>query len=111
MTRAIQKYNFIYFGQVFQKFWKYKCNLTTFWHGLLPNIAMSRVSGKNLSFPYLKSYCPLNFRKSHQISWFCCIPNGSYKEDNLKEGRICPPPHMWNGVKKRFWSCLKLKHN
>ena len=56
---------------------------------------------KNLSFPYLKSYCPLNFRKSHQISWFCCIPNGSYKEDNLKEGRIClppPPPPMWNRV-------------
>ena len=54
---------------------------------------------KNLLFPYLKSYCPLNFGKSHQISWFCCIPNGSYKEDNLKEGRICPPPPMWNRVK------------
>ena len=47
---------------------------------------------KNLSFPYLKSHCPLKFRKSHQISWFCCIPNGSYKKSNLKEGRICPPP-------------------
>ena len=46
---------------------------------------------KDLSFPYIKSHCPLNFRKSHQISWFSCIPNGSYKEDNLKEGRICPP--------------------
>ena len=45
---------------------------------------------KNLSFPYSKSYCPLNFKKSHQISGFCCIPNGSYKEDNLKEGRIPP---------------------
>ena len=45
---------------------------------------------KNLSFPYLKSYCPLNFRKSRQISWFCYIPNRSYKEDNLKEGRISP---------------------
>ena len=44
--------------------------------------------GKHLSFPYLKSYCPLNLRKSHQISWFCCIPNGSYKKDDLKEGRI-----------------------
>ena len=53
---------------------------------------------ENLSFPYLKSYCPLNVRKSHQISWFCCIPDGSYKEDNLKEGRICPPP-IWNRVK------------
>ena len=46
---------------------------------------------ENLSFRYLKSYCASNFRKSHQISWFCCIPNGSYKEDNLKEGRLCPP--------------------
>ena len=32
---------FIYFGQVFQKLWQYECNLTTFWHGLLPNMAMS----------------------------------------------------------------------
>ena len=38
-------------------------------------------------FKYLKSCCPLNFRKSHQI---LCIPNGSYKEDNMKKGRICP---------------------
>ena len=46
------------------------------------------------------------FRKSHQISWFFCIPNGSYKEDNLKAGRICPSPPpppppptcMWNRV-------------
>ena len=39
--------------------------------------------------------------KSHQISWPCSIPNGSYKEDNLKEDRICPPPPppMWNRVK------------
>ena len=68
---------------------------------------------KNLSFPYLKSYCSLNFRKSHQISWFCCIPNGSYKEDNLKEGRICPPPPMWNRVKHStecyaIWSWPRL---
>ena len=55
---------------------------------------------ENLSFPYLKSYCPLNFRKSHQILWFCCIPNGSYKEDNLKEDRICPPPPCGIGLNK-----------
>ena len=36
---------FIYFGHVFHKLWQYKCNLTTFWHGLLPNMAMSRDSG------------------------------------------------------------------
>ena len=29
------------------------------------------------------------------------LPNGSYKEDNLKEGRICPPPPMWNRVKSK----------
>ena len=46
---------------------------------------------ENLSFSYLKSHCPLNFRKSHQIPWFCCIPNGGYKKDNVKMGRICPP--------------------
>ena len=57
--------------------------------------------GKNLSLLYSKSYSPLNFRKSHQILWFCCIPNGSYKEDNLMAGRISPPPppQMWNRVK------------
>ena len=54
---------------------------------------------KNFSFPYLKSYCQLNFRKSHQISWFCYIPNGRYKADNLKDSRICPLPPMWNRVK------------
>ena len=40
--------------------------------------------GKKLSFSCSKSYSPLNFKKSHQILWFCCISNGSYKEDNLK---------------------------
>ena len=139
---------FIYFGQVFQTLWQYKCNLTTFGMGsyqiwpchvtqesneiyifgkhmtraiqkcnfylfwtsisncngninaIWPLFGMGSyqiwpchvTQDENLSFPYLRSYCPLNFRKSHQISWFCCIPNGSYKEDNLKEGRICPPP-------------------
>ena len=75
---------------------------------------------KNLLFPYLKSYCPLNFRKSHQISWFCCIPNRSYKEDNLKEGRSCPPPPppppppMWNRVNTSIanisWGIWMLLH-
>ena len=61
---------------------------------------------KNLSFPYLKSYCPLKFRKSHKISWFCCIPNGSYKEDNVKEGRIPPPPPPQCGIGLKAWlSC------
>ena len=54
---------------------------------------------ENLSFPYLKSYCPLNSRKSHHISRFCCIPNGSYKEDNLKDGRICLPPKCGIGLR------------
>ena len=30
---------------------------------------------------------------------FSCIPNGTYKEDNLKAGEICPPLPMWNRVK------------
>ena len=45
MTRAIQNTIFVHFGLVFQKLWLYKCNLTTFWHGLLPNMAMSCDSG------------------------------------------------------------------
>ena len=49
--------------------------------------------GKNLSFLYSKSYSPLNIRRSHQILWFCCIPNRSYREDNLRTGRIYPLPY------------------
>ena len=29
-------------GQVFQTLWQYKCNLATLWHGLIPNMAISR---------------------------------------------------------------------
>ena len=35
----------LYFGQVFQKFRQYKCNLTAFWHGLLPNMAIALDAG------------------------------------------------------------------
>ena len=64
-----------------------------FWHGLLPNMPISRDSGgKFVIFKFKKSYCPLNFGNIYQISWFCCIPNRSYKEDSLKVGRICLPP-------------------
>ena len=46
MTRAIQKIQFfIHFGEVFQKLWQYKCNLTMFWHGLLPNMDISHDLG------------------------------------------------------------------
>ena len=44
MTKLSKNTIFIYFGQVFQKLWQYKCNLTTFWHGLLLNMAISRDS-------------------------------------------------------------------
>ena len=88
---------FIDFGQVFQKLWQYNWNLTTFWHG--PSYHVTQ--GKNVSFLYSKSYSPLNFRKTHRILWFCCVPNGCYKEDNLRAGKISPPsppPPMWNRV-------------
>ena len=62
---------------------------------------------KNLSFSYLKSYCPLNFRTGHQILWFCCIPNGSYKEGNLKAGRICPPSCGIGLTHEKICSALK----
>ena len=53
--------------------------------------------GNDLSFLYLKSYCPLNFRKSHQILCFCSIPNEIYKEDNLRTGRTYTS-QLWNMV-------------
>ena len=99
MTRAIQNTIFIYFGQVFQKLWQNKCNLTTFWHGLLPNMAMPRDSGRKFVISIFKILFSINVRKSHQSSWFCCIPDGSYKEDNLKVGRICPPPPCGIGLR------------
>ena len=91
-----KSYQKIQFLSILDKYFKSYGNINAIWP--LFGMGSSQIwpchvtQAKNLSFPYLKSYCPLNFRKSHQISWFCCIPNGSYKEDNLKEGRICPPP-------------------
>ena len=57
MTRAVQKYNFIGYGQVFQKLWQYRCNLTTFWHGFLPNMVIMHLSqvSKELSVVLLDS--------------------------------------------------------
>ena len=60
--------------------------------------------GKKFSFLYSKSYSLLNFRKSRQILWFFCIPNGTYKEDNLKVSRICalsPCGIEWMPFKQR----------
>ena len=37
---------FIDFRQVCKKLWGYKRNLTTFWHGLFPNMDISRDPGK-----------------------------------------------------------------
>ena len=91
---------FIDFGQILQKLRQYKFKTTTFGMGSFQLWSYHVTHVKNLSFSYLESYSPLNLRKSHQMSWFCCISIGSYKEDNLKEGRICPPPPpMWNRVK------------
>ena len=47
-----QNTTFTYFGQVFQKVRQYKCNLTTFWHGLLPNMAISGDSGWKFVISY-----------------------------------------------------------
>ena len=85
------------FGMAFYEIWP--CQVT---------------QAKNMSFPYLKSYCPLNFKKSHENLWFCCTPNGSYKEDNLKEGRIFmpPPPPPLSGIglsEKKKLLCEGLK--
>ena len=91
MTRAIQEYN-CYFGQVFQKLWKYKCTLTTFGMGSYQIWPYHVTQAENFSFSHIKSYCPLNFRKSHKIRWYYSIPYGSYKVDNLKVDRSCLPP-------------------
>ena len=47
--------------------------------------------GENLSFLCIEFHCPLNVRKCRQFLLLCFIPNGSngsYEEDNLREGRI-----------------------
>ena len=97
-----KSYPKIQFVSILYKYFKSYGNIKAIWP--LFGMGSSQIwpchvtQTKNLSFPYVKSYCPLNFRKSHQISWFCCIPNGSYKEDNLKEGRIFPPPPPPSGI-------------
>ena len=110
-----KSYPKIQFFSILDKYFKSYGNINAIWP--LFGMGSSQIwpchvtQAKNLSFPYLKSYCPLNFRKSHQISWFCCIPNGSYKEDNLKESRICTPPPPWGIGLSSFRSvgniCLK----
>ena len=92
MTRAIQKCNFYHFDKYFKSYGNINAIWPLFGMGSYQIWPYHVTHAENLSFPYLKSYCVLNFRKRHQISWFCCISNGSYKEDNLKEGRSCPPP-------------------
>ena len=95
-----KSYPKIQFLSILDKYFKSYGNI----NAILPLFGMSSsqiwpchvTQAKNLSFAYLKSYCPLNFRKRHQISWFCLISNGSYNEDNLKEGGICPP-HVEQG--------------
>ena len=96
-----KSYPKIQFLSILDKYFKSYGNINAIWP--LFGMGSSQIwpchvtQAENLSFPYLKSYCPLDFRKSHQISWFCYIPNGNYKEDNLKEPRERappPPPHV-----------------
>ena len=102
--------SFFYFGQVFQKLWQYKYTLTTFWHVLFSTMVISRDSRyKLVIFFYPKSYSPFNFRKTYQILWFCCVHNRSYKEDNLRAGRICPPPLPLVEWGKRMHSLISDK--
>ena len=101
-----KSYPKIQFLSILEKYFKSYGNINVIWP--LFGMAFYEIwpcqvtQAKNMSFPYLKSYCPLNFKKSHENLWFCCTPNGSYKEDNLKEGKISmPPPPLpkWNRVK------------
>ena len=91
-----KSYPKIQFLSILDKYFKSYGNINVFDHwfamGSCQIWPCHVTQAKNLSFPYLKSYCPLNFRKIHQISWYCCIPNGSYEEDNLKESKSVPPP-------------------
>ena len=52
---------FIYFEQVFQKLWQYKCNFTTFWHGHLSNMAMSHDSGRKFVIFIFKILLSIKF--------------------------------------------------
>ena len=38
-----------------------------FWHGLLPNMACHVTHAKNVSFPYLKSYCALKKKSANFV--------------------------------------------
>ena len=70
MKRAMQKCNFF---SILDKYFNSYGNI----NAIFPLFAMGSyqiwpchmTQSENLSFTYLKSYCPLNFRKSHQISY------------------------------------------
>ena len=55
---------------------------------------------ENLSFPYLKSYCPLNFRKIHQKAYnrIATDLENPEKSGNLRE--TSESQGIWNTIPK-----------
>ena len=78
------------FGQIFQNLWQYTCNLTIFWHGLLPNMVMARDS----VILCIKYYFLLNFK-------FCC--SAAFLTEVINQN-LPPPPK-----KKRKKNGIELK--
>ena len=98
-----KSYPKIQFLLILDKYFNISANRPLFGIGSFQIWSYHVIQGKKLSFSYLKSYSPLNFRNSHKSLWFCCISNASYKEDSLRVDRICnPPPPPCNGVNKNF---------
>ena len=84
MTRAVQNYNFYLSWTSISKVMAIKkCNLTTFCMASYQIWPYHMTQAENLLFSYLKSYCTLNFRESHQILLFCCIQSEMPRCQNL----------------------------
>ena len=81
----------IQFLSILDRYFKSYGNINAIW----PLLAWARTK-----YGHIKSYWPLNFRKSHQISWFCCIPNRSYKNTIWRRVESAP---IWNRVKIVFF--------
>ena len=52
---------------------------------------------KNLSFPYLKSYCPLNFRKVNKFRGSAASLTEVIKMTIWRRAESAPPPNVEQG--------------
>ena len=115
----IISYQKIQFLSILDKYFKCYGNINAFWPlfgiGSYQLWPCHVTQAKNLSFPYLKSYCPLNFRKVTKFRGSAASLMEVIKMTIWRrvESAPTPLPPMWNRVKYSiecyaFWSWPRL---